>query len=46
MHERAKRASVQIHVFSLLKNVQLSQVIYTLSANTHYSSDNIDITFK
>ena len=33
IHERAKRASAQIHVFSLLKNVQLSQVIisqYTL----------------
>ena len=44
MRERAKRASAQNHhVFSFLRNVRLSQVIYTLSTNTHYSSGNINI---
>ena len=34
------------HVFSFLRTVRLSQVIYTLSADTHYSSVNIDITYQ
>ena len=48
MRERAKRASAQNHrVFSFLRNnegLRMSQVMYALSANIHYSSRNKDIT--
>ena len=43
------RASAQNHhVFSFLRNVRLSQMIYTLSVDTQYSSVNIhvDITYQ
>ena len=35
MCERAKRASAQNHVFSFLRKVRLSQVIYTLIKFSH-----------
>ena len=48
MRERAKQASAQNHrVFSFVRNnegLRMSQVMYALSANIHYSSSNKDIT--